>query len=598
MISLNRLTYEHTLYLLAIALALFVRLLQLGAAPLSDFEAIWALQARAAAAGELSAVGPNPAYILLTGFLFHLFGVTNFLARFLPAVAVSLVVLLPLGFRTYLGRTAAVILAFGIALDPGLAALSRIGGGPGMALGFGVLALGTILLRKPALAGIFGGLALLSGPVAVHGIIVLLLTWLLASLLDRREGGVQFYDSSDNGREAIPLELRKGIYWMLGTLLLFGTLFFWIPQGIGGLAGTLPSYLESWVQPAEIPFTRLLAALLIYQPLVLLFGLLGAFRSWRYAGKQAWVGKWLSMWVVSALFLSLMYPGRQVWDIGWTLIPLLGLAALEIAHLLTLRPPAHSKWISLTQAVFVFTLLAFSWIQLAAAGTVRAHEIYYELSTFLLLILGAIVMIALTTLLVGLGWSWSTTRVGFAWGLGAALFLYTISTLWGSAHLRMNRVVELWSPLPGIGQAHLMSATLNDLSVWTTGHIDELEVLSLAEAPSLRWFLQDWETQFRRDIPIGELPAAILTFEDHENPTLAAAYRGQSFVWAEYPAWAGGVPPNWPRWITNRDAPRQETRVVLWVRSDLFPGGTMAVDQNFDFNLEADPLPMEEGQDG
>jgi hypothetical protein len=285
-----------------------------------------------------------------------------------------------------------------------------------------------------------------------------------------------------------------------------------------------------------------------------------------------------------------------VWDLGWVLVPLLGLAAVEISHLISLRPPAHSRWISVTQAVFIFSLLSFSWIQLSAAGTVRTHEIYHELPTFLILILGAVVMITMTSLLVGLGWSWRTTKLGFFWGLGAALILYAVSALWGSAQLRMNRVVELWSPHPGVGQAHLLKNTLTDLSNWRTGHPDQLDVTSLAVSPSLQWFLLNWEARFVRDIPVGELPSAIITFEGHENPALAAAYRGQTFVWAEYPAWQGVLPQNWPRWITNRDAPLQDTRVILWVRSDIFPGGTIEADAQNDFEMESDPSLIDEGQ--
>jgi hypothetical protein len=599
MISLNRLTLEHTLYLLALALALFVRFLHLGAAPLSDFEAAWALQARTAALGEASAVGPNPAYILLTSFLFYLFGITNFLARFWPVLAVSLLVLFPISLRASIGKTAALILAFGLALDPGLTAVSRFAGGPGMALGFSFLALAALMIRKPIIAGTLGGLALLSGSFVIHGILILLLTWLLVTVFDR--AGLwkfQVYDGSDNGSEEKSTGLKKSAYSLIATVFLLGTLFFWIPQGISGIAAIIPAYLSSWFQPAEIPFSRLLAALFVYQPLIVIFGLLGIIRSWRYAGNQALLGKWMSFWVLSFLLIALVYPGRQVWDLSWILVPLVGLAALEIAHLIALRPHQHSRWISITQAVFIFTLLVFSWIQLSAVGTVRTYEIYHELPTFLLMILGAVIMIGLTSLLVGLGWSLRTAQLGFMWGVGAALFLYTLSALWGPAHLRMNRAVELWNPLPGTGQAHLLQSTLNELSAWNTGYTHTLDVVSLADSPSLRWFLFNWETRFLIDIPVAELPPAIVAFEDHENPALAAAYRGQSFVWSEYPDWQGGLPQNWPRWLTNRDAPHLETRLILWVRSDLFPGGTVEVSQGTEFDLDDEPFESEDELNG
>ena len=151
---------EQVLALLAFALALAVRFLNLGAFPLSDSEAGWALQSLALASSSTSAsqliIGPQPAYIFLTTWLFALFGAPDFLARFLPALAGSLLVLVPFLFRRQLGRPVALIAAFGLALDPGLVTVSRQAGGPMMAVGFGLLALGLWNTRKSLLAGCAG----------------------------------------------------------------------------------------------------------------------------------------------------------------------------------------------------------------------------------------------------------------------------------------------------------------------------------------------------------------------------------------------------------------------------------------------------------
>ncbi len=70
-----------------------LRFVQLGALPLSDYEADWALQALRVVQGLKPAIGPNPAYVHLTAILFYIFGATNFLARFWPALAGSALVL-------------------------------------------------------------------------------------------------------------------------------------------------------------------------------------------------------------------------------------------------------------------------------------------------------------------------------------------------------------------------------------------------------------------------------------------------------------------------------------------------------------------------
>ncbi len=137
----NKITTEHLLYGLAFLLALGMRFFQLGAAPLSDTEAGWALQALSTSHGAVAALGAQPAYILLTSQLFSIFGDTNFLARFLPALAGSLIIWLPYYFRDWMGdtswlRRAGLIMAFGLAIDPGLVSLSRQAGSlmPAMAI--------------------------------------------------------------------------------------------------------------------------------------------------------------------------------------------------------------------------------------------------------------------------------------------------------------------------------------------------------------------------------------------------------------------------------------------------------------------------------
>ncbi len=61
-----RLRYEGWLYGLAFLIGLALRLVQLGAAPLTDSEATLALQALHIADGMRPLLGPQPAYILLT----------------------------------------------------------------------------------------------------------------------------------------------------------------------------------------------------------------------------------------------------------------------------------------------------------------------------------------------------------------------------------------------------------------------------------------------------------------------------------------------------------------------------------------------------
>ena len=101
----NKITTWVPLYWLAFLLALGVRLYRLGAAPLSEAEAGWALQALGLSHGGAVTLGPQPAYILITSQLFSIFGDTNFLARFISALAGSLIIWLPCFFRNWIGES-------------------------------------------------------------------------------------------------------------------------------------------------------------------------------------------------------------------------------------------------------------------------------------------------------------------------------------------------------------------------------------------------------------------------------------------------------------------------------------------------------------
>src|SRR5215212_2111188 len=117
--------HEGSLYWLAFLTALGFRLIYLGAAPLADSEATLALQALHLAQGQVPLLGSQTGYILLTSILFAVINTTNFMARLIPAFVGSTLVFAPSFFRDKIKPRPALILAFFVALDPGLVALSR-----------------------------------------------------------------------------------------------------------------------------------------------------------------------------------------------------------------------------------------------------------------------------------------------------------------------------------------------------------------------------------------------------------------------------------------------------------------------------------------
>jgi len=588
MLDLRKLNFEYFLYLIAVFLGVILRFYNLGAAPLSDSEAGWALQALAIAnpstAGNVT-MGQQPAYILFTGVLFALFGASNFLARFWPALTGCLLILLPIAFRWRIGRVAALVLAFGLAIDPGLVTVSRQAGSPMMALSFTLWAIVFAISNLPTLAGVSAGLALLSGTGIYTAAVSFALAWALYKILSipNRKQEPQTFNFDEKQEEpslpdSQPFQLskfhtRRFVLSAAITLLLAGTLFFRYPQGLSAWMEALSTYLAGWITPSGIPASRLLAALLFYEPLPLIFAAITIVRILMVNvlddQRPSRFLIFLALWVVSALLFVLAYPSRQVADLIWVIVPLWALASIELAKAVSFKR-VHP--LSLAQACLIFLLAGLIWITLGSTLLAVGSDTSW-LGLRLIIVLGIVAMGVLTTILVAWGWSWEVSRTGLTWGLIAILFVYSTSLLWGATQLRPNLPQELWSTPPATGQAKLLMRTIDDLSNWNEGFAGEIDILSMVDLPSLRWALRNYhQTRFLADLPPNEQPAIIIGKVSNDNPTLNTAYRGQDFVWGISPGWQGALPEQVLRWFALREATLQNELLILWARSDLFQG--------------------------
>jgi hypothetical protein len=571
-------TIETTLYLLAFTLALALRLYNLGQSPLTDGEATLALQALQVArpGAALLVPGPYPVYIFLTGATFSIIGASEFLARFWPALAGALLVWLPVFFRPELGRKAALILAFWLAVDPGLVTVSRQVNGPMLALSFSLLALGLWHAHRPAWAGLFGGLALLSGPAFWQGALGLGSAWLLYRLLFRPSAhpGDVFDETDLDAAFPTRADLLRGLAVFIATILVVGTYLFRYPQGLTAILASLTTYLTGWITLSGTSWMTLVITLLTFQPLAVIFAMVG-------------LGRWLSrrfqyevegryplllplLWLLTSLLLTLIYPARQVNDLVWVLVPLIVIAADGMAEYLPEDKPHVISWL---QAGLVLVLAALFWNTLVATSRIIPQSDLPAPAIQLGILFGILALGALTTALVALGWSWQISRDGLVWGLTAAFAVYCTSMLWGSAHLRPNEPHELWGIPPGTGQVQLALETLTDLSNWQTGLADKIDIVSTTDTPSIRWALRDFSNaRFTTELSPGEMPSVIITPRTAESPALTAAYRGQDFVWWVRPAWNGPIPEDFVGWLTFREASLGYDYIILWARSDLFPG--------------------------
>ena len=585
--------HENILYALTFLIAFALRFIHLGALPLSDAEAEWALQALRVVEGTRPLLGPQPGYILPTSVLFFFFGTSNFLARFLPALTGSALVFFPYLFRERLKPVPALLLAFFLALDPGLVSLSRQAGSLILALTFVLLSWAFWWNERPRWAGVFGGLALLSGPSVWMGLLGLALAWVLRYAIERppaqadgekeNEGGEpSSKDDAGEGAERIRGKtLKDALIFGGGTILLVGTMFFLSPNGLSAWLKGLPVYLAGWLRPSGVPAGRLFFAVLVYEPLAVLFGLIGVIRGWWQGRRSSML---LSLWLLVSLLLVAFYPARQVGDLAWVLVPLWALAALELSKHMRIFDVERRE---VGGVVFLLLLLSiFSWLNFTAIALdpqnpvnstsniiqVGGRVLFENFPpTRYILLFSILLLMLVSMLMVALGWSARTARLGSVWGLTIALGIYSLGATFGATGLRTPEGWELWWPDRQPVQADLLLMTVDDQSEWSTGDkTSQAVTIWDIESPALEWLLRDREVDVATALDMQNAPAIIVSQAGVESPNLPIAYRGQDFNWRKNPSWEILNGYSWIKWSVFRNLPYDTETVILWVRNDLF----------------------------
>ena len=553
--------HEGWLYAFAFLTAVALRFTQLGAMPLTDAEAAPALQALHIAQGLKPALSPHPFYILFTSIFFFLYGGgTNFLARIIPALIGSLLVFVPLLFTERIKPRSSLLLAFFIALDPGLVSLSRQAASPILAIAFLLCAWGYFNQKRFNLAGIFAAFALLSGPSIWLGILGLAITWAILQGINSRRETNNLHPSSFTGSVH---PLREAFIPFLITFITTGTLFFIVPTGISAALASIPAFFGSWVSSSDVPANRLLFSLIIYQPLAVILVTIAIIRGW-WNNSQRIIS--LSVWFFVALLLAVFLPSRQITDLAWALIPLWVMASLELVRNVDIFPDERYEVMGV---VFLTVFLwAFAWLDLSSMVWIPADSSLYALRFWLLI--GVVFLFILSLLLVAAGWSIRVAQIGGVWGLTIVLGLFSFGGALGATGFRGLSHPELWQPSSIPVQADLLQATVRDVSEWGVGNdFSAPVVIAGVNSPALEWALRRHQVLVVDALDISSSPYFVITpFEN--DPVLVAAYRGQDFFWRQTPSWNTTLLNDWVRWVSLREMPQTGETIILWARDDLF----------------------------
>ncbi len=521
-----------------VVLAVLVRLVGLGHAPLGAAEADLAARAWDAARG----LNPDPAAGgWLTSWLASVFFVTGpsaFWARLLPALTGALFPLLARAWQPVWGRAAARAVALLWAVDPALVAASRLAWGPALALALTWAAWTAYRRGRVALAGVLALAALAAGPTS---------GWAGLALL-----AILFW-------EPRPRTARRGWAWagLALTLLLLTTAGLGYPAGLGGWAGGLVAWAQGWGRGDGVPP---LAGALYLAPLLLW----AAWGAWRepVRGSRAATGVALTVGALTA-GLWLVYPARQAADLAWVSAFAAPWAAQAVLD-------ARGRWSPAAGALAagLVVLALFGLLTLAADGL---------LGTPWLLRAGLVVLALLAAGLL------AVVVHGFAGPQavrrGAGLAALVLTGLWAGLSLshawRAAASDEFWQH---DGAAADLRALEASLTFWGDrlgrGASVDLEGVIVSPHPALRWLQASRFPRLEPRLALmpGEQPPVVLT-EPDDDP--GGGYRGQRYRLSEQP-----VLPDaraWARWFVYRQAEVQAASIILWVREDLFAAHTNAV---------------------
>ena len=551
--------HEGWLYALAFLCAIFLRFAHLGAMPLTDAESAPALQALHIAQGLKPALDPHPLYILFTSILFFLYGDgTDFFARWIPALAGSVFVFVPLLFADRIKPRASLVLSFFIALDPGLVSISRQAASPILAVVFLFFALGFFNQNKASLAGVFAALVLLSGPSSWMGILSIGITQGILRFLNSRRMPAE--EQAAHKTLQLNREILLPFFVTLGTA---GTLFFIAPNGLSAALASIPAFINGWLTSSGFPISRFFFSLLIYQPLGLLLVIFAIIRGWQTRSSRIIP---LSILFFVTLLLVVINPSRQISDLAWALIPFWAMAALELIRNMDIFIEERTEVAGVIfLTVFIWT---FAWLDFSGFTTVQIGSREYIMRFWLLI--GSLFLLLMSLLLVAAGWSIRVARIGGIWGLALAFGTLGLAGAVGTAGLHGQDFPELWWPSEQPIQAHLLESTVSDVSEWGLGndHAATVTIVGV-HSPALEWGLREHQVYVVESLDISSTPEIVIT-PLQDNPALASAYRGQDFSWRQTPLWNVTTPTDWVRWVVLRQMPKSGETIILWVRDDLF----------------------------
>jgi len=574
-VLLSWLTVEAALYILIGVIAAGLRFYALGGQPLAESEASQAL-----AAWQFLGIGNwelgidmySPLLFLVNAFCFALLGASEAMARWLPALSGTVLAVLPYLLRRHLGRRGALVASLLFALSPSTLFFSRQLGGP-IVVAACVLAvlvgffgyLGSKQPKYAYLTAVALALSLSADPMVYTFVLIFGTFLLLLGLVDRLAkvdmGWSAVLVAWQAAREEKDL-MKNAALVLAVVLVLVCTAFLLNFAGLPAALDFLPTWLaQLGPQPGSQPWYYYFQLLVLYEPLILVFGLIGLV--YYYLSQRDILTTFLLYWTVAAAVIYALAGQKAAGNVLLLVLPLALLASLLIGRLWDQLAQAATWGVEGLFAALSLPIVVYLVIQLAGYAS-TGQAVYLYLALVACLILPSLV--ALCWML--LGW-------GPALRCGGIILLLVLAmlTVGLSVGLNYHRAADPREPMvveaTSSGVVDLVT-TLERVSSHREGDPHVIAVtVEEATGPILAWHLQDfYNTRFVEQLsPSVETPV-VITMAEEEEPILGGSYVGQSF--ALQATWnpQGLTWTELVRWILYREAPTpvRSRDVVLWVK--------------------------------
>jgi len=167
---------------------------------------------------------------------------------------------------------------------------------------------------------------------------------------------------------------------------------------------------------------------------------------------------------------------------------------------------------------------------------------------------------------------------GYIWGVLVILFLYTFSTGWGVSGVGKGLKSEMIGSTQTVPQLRLIKKTINEISNWNVDTSTGIGVSVVGlDSTIFEWGLKDFsKITFQLATEKDQQPEIILAGTD-QGFAFQDQYRGQDFIYEQTINWQNFTALDWISWLVHRKVSNSNSSVVLWVRADQFPGGTISL---------------------